>query len=447
MKIITPLLLLLNGFICCFAQNIPSNFAGTKTLYKPLQINYTPVPKGYEVAYINFAGRHGARHVTKDINRTFVVKALKKADSLGVLSPKGIVLKEKLTKFQKVEIKHLESISELGAAELKGIAVRMYKNEKELFVKSNKVLISTTAKGRTKQSAEAFLAGLEQQSAGFRKAAFFNYADDYNLRFFDFSPAYTYFEEHGSWIQELAQLEKLNRMEEVYAQFCGRIFKADFANKLTIAERSEICNDVFGFYTIMGALTPEIIAEGFTPEQLDLSSFFSVQEREKLAIVNSADDFLKKGPGMHSEGIQVKIAAPLLADFINSTDKFMKSQPYSADLRFAHAETIAPFAAIMGIKGASTAVNNVADAAKVWKSENVIPFSANIQWIFYKQKQTGDYLVKFLLNEKEVALNGFPVKASPYYHWTDVRRFYVKKLEALNFNLSGDPKAFLQNVK
>lgn len=447
MKIITPLLLLLNGFICCFAQNTPSNFTGTKTLYRPRQIKYTPVPKGYEVAYIDFLGRHGARHVTKDINRTFVVKALFKADSLGVLTPKGTLLKEKLAKFQKVEIKHLESISTLGAAELKGIAVRMYKNEKELFVKSNKVLISTTAKGRTKQSAEAFLSGLEQQAPGFKKAAFFNYADDYNLRFFDFSPAYTYFEEHGSWKQDLAQLEKLNGMETVYTQFAARIFKADYAAKLTVEQRSDICNDVFGFYTIMGALTPEIIAEGFTAEELDLSSFFSVQEKEKLALLNSADDFLKKGPGMHSEGIQVKIAAPLLADFISSADKFMKSQPYSADLRFAHAETVAPFAALLGIEGASAAVKNVADAAKVWKSENVIPFSANIQWIFYKHKQTGDYLVKFLLNEKEVAISGFPVKAFPYYHWTDVRKFYLKKLEALNYQLSGDPKAFLQNVK
>lgn len=447
MKIITPLLLLLNGFVCCFAQNTPSNFTGTKTLYKPRQINYSPVPKGYDVAYIDFAGRHGARHVTKDIAKTFIYKTLLKADSLGVLTAQGILLKEKLSKFQKVEIKHLESISELGAAELKGIAGRMYKNEKALFVKSNKVLISTTAKGRTKQSAEAFLSGLEQQAAGFKKEAFFNYADDYNLRFFDFSPAYTYFEEHGSWKQELAQLEKLNGMELVYTQFSARIFKADYATKLSIGERSDICNDVFGFYTIMGALTPEIIAEGFSPEQLGLSSFFSVQDREKLAIVNSADDFLKKGPGMHSEGIQVKIAAPLLADFIRSADQFMKSQPYSADLRFAHAETIAPFAAILGIKGASTAVKNVADAAKVWKSENVIPFSANIQWIFYKEKQTGNYLVKFLLNEKEVSINGFPVKSFPYYQWTDVRRYYLKKLKALNYNLSGDPKAFLQNVK
>ncbi len=150
---------------------------------------------------------------------------------------------------------------------------------------------------------------------------------------------------------------------------------------------------------------------------------------------------------MNNNGVQVRIAAPLLADFINTTDAFLKSKSVGADLRFSHAETIAPFAAIMNIKGASESANDVMKFNQNWKAENVIPFSANIQWIFYQNKSNGKYLVKFLLNEKEAVINGLPTNSFPFYTWSSVRAFYLKRLKMLNFGLQDDAHKYLLNVK
>jgi len=49
----------------------------------------------------------------------------------------------------------------------------------------------------------------------------------------------------------------------------------------------------------------------------------------------------------------------------------------------------------------------------------------------YKKQGSENYLVKFLLNEKEVAIKGLTTKIFPYYNWNEVRSFYIKKIGGL----------------
>ena len=65
-----------------------------------------------------------------------------------------------------------------------------------------------------------------------------------------------------------------------------------------------------------------------------------------------------------------------------------------------------------------------------WWAFRVFPMAANVQFVFYrKSPRDKDVLVKVLLNEQEATL---PVltDCAPYYHWRDVRRFYLDKLKA-----------------
>lgn len=448
MKRLLFLLLLTFSFASVFAQNVPLQALGTKTLYTPEQSKYTKVPAGYEPVYINYAGRHGARHLTKDVARSFAFSALLKADSTGKLKPSGKKLLAQLGRLQKVEIKNLESISVTGAQELAGIARRMYQQQPEVFKAANsELLVATTKKGRTKESAEAFLAGLEKQDPKLLKNVKFNYADDDNLRFYDFSPAYDQFKANGSWKAELGKLEIAAQMKQLRDKFATKFFDTEFISKWTAKNKADFADNIFGFYSILDAVPAEIKAAGYTPEQLDLKEFFTSNELQQLNRLSNAEDFLKKGPGMNHSGIQVKISAPLLIDFIKSTDAYIKSAPYAANLRFAHAETIAPFAALLDIKGAAETPAKVQDFDQTWKAEHVAPFSANIQWIIYKSAAHEGYLIKCLLNEKEVAINGITTQTFPYYSWDVLRKYYLNKLQQLNLNLESDVHQYLLNVK
>lgn len=55
---------------------------------------------------------------------------------------------------------------------------------------------------------------------------------------------------------------------------------------------------------------------------------------------------------------------------------------------------------------------------------------ANIQLIFYRHDYSDkDVLVKVLLNENEARL---PIKSNiePYYKWSEVRNYYLSKINA-----------------
>ena len=61
--------------------------------------------------------------------------------------------------------------------------------------------------------------------------------------------------------------------------------------------------------------------------------------------------------------------------------------------------------------------------------------ASNIQIIFYRPKkgETGDILVKAMLNEREVSL---PIQTDqyPYYKWADLRKYYMDKIAKYEAN-------------
>lgn len=437
--------------LCCvlstaaFAQNCPDNFLGTKTLYLTPNEKYTPVPSGYEPVFINYVGRHGARHLTKEVKVAFTYGLLQKADSAGALTPQGQQLKQMVSRLEKVEGIDTKSISDEGRTELQDIGRRMYAQQKSLFGKQVNLNIGITKEVRTKQSSEAFLSGLKEDLK--TAPAIDRYNDDTNLRFYDASPAYFAFEEAGPWLPLMVSLEKKERIAEVNKAVAGRVFKADFVGKLSASQLDKLTGDIFGFTTIVYSLKNEISKAGFTPEELNFKAFFTCDELQHLGKVDVADDFFKKGPSISANGIQVRIAAPLLVNFINTASEFISGGKYTAQLRFAHAETIAPFAALLGLAGADKPTTDITRINVDWKPAQVAPLSSNIQWIFYKKNGTNNYLVKVLLNEKETRISGLKTATYPYYRWDDMKAFYTKKLHAYGVNLNDDMLKYLKDLK
>jgi multiple inositol-polyphosphate phosphatase / 2,3-bisphosphoglycerate 3-phosphatase len=439
------LLLLIVLPFSVFAQNCNDNFLGTKTLYKSPGQKYTPAPKGYEPVFINHAGRHGARHLTKYVKSTLAYKLLFKADSLNSLTEQGSQLKKMLIALQKIEKGNTGYISAEGKDELRALGERMYLNYPYVF-KNNLILnIAVTKEIRTRQSAEAFLAGLNSKLNDTVFAAFHN--DDVDLRFYDLSPAYKNFEDSVDNNGAMQAVEKANDLEAINSAIISRIFTSKFLTELNKDQRAKFVSDVFGFATIVHSLATEIKQKGYELKDLSFETLFTCSELQSLGEIDSFNEDLKKGPGQDVNGIQVRVGAPLLVDFINTADEFIKTAKSDTRLRFAHAETIAPFAALLQITSADKTISNFSKANTRWNVSAIIPLSANIQWVFYKRKGTAGYLVKILLNEKEEKIDGLATKTFPYYQWSNMRAFYILKLKNLNIKLSDDMNTYLSNLK
>lgn len=426
------------------AQTCSYNYLGTKNLYTAPAYKNSPVPVGYQPVFINHVGRHGARHLTKEVNTSFAYTFLASADSANKLTAAGKQLWAYVKALDKVEHGNVKSISGEGADELKGIGKRMYSHYPQVFAGAPKMSVGFTKEIRTKQSADAFLTGLKPNFKG--EATIREYPDDTDLRFFDASPAYTAFEENGSWQQVMAQLQQKLNFTAINKQVAQKWLIPAYIKTLKPSQLEKLVGDVFGFATILPSLKVEMAKVDVKPADVNFASLFTCDELTVLSKVDVADDYLKKAPGTDINGIQIKVAAPLLADFISSVDDFAKHPDTCARLRFAHAETISPFATILGISQASVVAKDITQLDAAWKSSQIIPLSSNIQWIVYQKKGSKDLLVKVLLNEQEAHIAGLP-KTSFYYKWPVLRAFYLKKLSNLKLGLQDDRAAFLQNLK
>lgn len=434
---------------------------GTKSLYTPLQSEYSNVPDGYKPVFINYVGRHGARHLTKNTSDSLLTLVLSRAQSEDGLTAKGLKLRDMLMRLSAIEKGNYGSISEIGKQEQAAIGQRLANRFSAVFAADSLTIkVSTTKKIRTQQSANAFLKGLNLSSA---RSVVNNFNDGDNLAFYDVAPAYKSFEDEGSWKANLNTIKNSPNSLKLYNHLPTLFFKPSFVNKLdsnllkldltdeaSIYKMDDFMDAYYGICSIVASLDKEIAQAGYTKSELDFGSLISRSDLEQFDLINSAEDFLLKGPGTDASGIQVRIAAPLLLDFIVSTDEFFASNNLKANLRFAHAETIAPFAALLNIKGAceSVASSDILHYRKVWKCEEVVPLSANIQWIIYKNNATNELLVKFMLNEKEVEISGLNnCGRAFYYRWQDVKEFYLHKLEVLNVNVGDDMHSYLLQVK
>ena len=147
------------------------------------------------------------------------------------------------------------------------------------------------------------------------------------------------------------------------------------------------------------------------------------EEGNVFAWILDMEDFYEKGPSYAGQDETYRIAQPLLDDFFASIDERVAGGDTAATFRFAHAETIMPFAALIGAPGSTQqapAVENPQSVADVynyqdnkWRGESVTPMAANIQWdvatrdgIDPKTGKAYTPLIRMLYNETEVAFGG-----------------------------------------
>ena len=126
--------------------------------------------------------------------------------------------------------------------------------------------------------------------------------------------------------------------------------------------------------------------------------------------------------------------ANLLRNFIEDADRAITSAEPApgASLRFGHESVVLPLCCLMGLNGADYRTTDLETLDKYWQTYKIFPMAANIQFIYFRKAGSDDILMLPLLNEREATL---PVKTdvAPYYHWSDVRDYFIDKLSSQPF--------------
>ena len=107
-----------------------------------------------------------------------------------------------------------------------------------------------------------------------------------------------------------------------------------------------------------------------------------------------------------------------------------------ATMRFAHESDVMPLVCLLNLNHYGETIDDLEQLDdRGWNNYDIYPMACNVQLIFYKPSTAtdlskADILVKVLLNENEATLPVTTDKA-PYYHWKDVRAYFLQRLKQL----------------
>ena len=384
----------------------------------PAQKVLTPAPAGYEPFYISHYGRHGSRYMTDNKYYVRAIAPMDSAAKLGLLTPKGEEVLEKLKKGYEDAYLRDGELTQLGAQQHRGIARRMYERFPELLGQPLKVDARSSTSGRCMISMFNFCWELQGKNPDIEITMA---ASEHDMPFVvsdsKVKPEVT------------PEAEALHRK---ISEYRDGTYKSDRLMKVLFKDVKKAEAFVDG-PDLMKSLYN--VAQDFQslPELgLSMTDIFTKEELFHIWTGSNAGWLRSSGilPGSTPMYLQKKAVRDTMESI---ADRVIREGKPSATLRFSHDSSVLPLAYLIGLKetqGLPAASMNAGrnDPANVYKYvsiDKIIPMAGNIQLVFYRKEGSDDILVKFLLNENETSI---PVKTdcAPYYHWADVKRYWAE---------------------
>ena len=377
----------------------------------------TPAPEGYKPFYISHYGRHGSRYLINPKDYSYPHEVLKSADSAGVLTPLGKnVLKRYEIIIQEADNRYGE-LTPLGAEQHRQIARRMYERFPEVFQGNVWVDAKSTVVIRCILSMTNELTELTRLNPKLRIRHDASMHDMYYMNFND---------------KELLKKKWNKESNDVYEKYFKEMVNYDYAFCQLFTDTSFVWRkaDARKFYEKLFH-TANNLQNLEARKKVTLYDLFTDEDIYNNWRVANMWWYLGYGFSQLNGGKQPYVQRNLLRKIIEEADSCIVLQNPGATLRFGHETMVMPLTVLMGLNGYDLVTDDYAHLdQKGWVNYRIFPMGANIQLVFYR-RNTGnkDVLVKVLLNENEATL---PIKSNtaPYYKWSEVRDYYIKKIES-----------------
>lgn len=379
----------------------------------------TPAPEGYKPFYISHYGRHGSRYLINPKDYSYPHDVLKSADSAGVLTPLGKnVLKRYEIIIQEADNRYGE-LTPLGAEQHRQIARRMYERFPEVFEGNVWVDAKSTVVIRCILSMTNELTELTRLNPKLRIRHDASMHDMYYMNYND---------------KELLKKKWNKESNDVYEKYFKEMVNYDYAFCQLFTDTSFVWRkaDARKFYEKLFH-TANNLQNLEARKKVTLYDLFTDEDMYNNWRVANMWWYLGYGFSQLNGGKQPYVQRNLLRKIIEEADSCIVLQNPGATLRFGHETMVMPLTVLMGLNGYDLVTDDYAHLdQKGWVNYRIFPMGANIQLVFYR-RNTGnkDVLVKVLLNENEATL---PIKSNtaPYYKWSEVRQYYLDKINAFD---------------
>ena len=412
------LALLLLAAICAEAQTTPAEIVARPELSAGIYHSYdyrpgpaAPVPDGYAPFYISHYGRHGSRYHSTEAAYAEPLAALRKAAEAGKLTPKGREVLAKVEALAADADKRYGDLSPRGVQEHRGIAERMFSAYPEVFSTDNgrvcRVDSRSTQVPRCILSMAVFNERLKElnPAIGATREASARY-----LGYLANGPSLKASRKAAGAVADSLARVRVNP---------DRFVKALVTDPLCVDEPLALMEDLF----MLAGITQDVSHLGIEP-------FYEIFIDEELCTLWECENvrrYLIMGPSARFGDPLVADARPLLRNIVETAREVVEGRSdLSASLRFGHDTYVVPLLALLRVEGASARVASLDDVAASWNAHKVTPMAANVQFIFFRNAETGDVRVRVLHNERDARL---PIAGGPYYPWKELEKYCMSLYE------------------
>jgi hypothetical protein len=379
----------------------------------------TPAPAGYEPFFINHYGRHGSRWLINDNKYAYPLQMLEKGERYGKLTPRGQEVLDILRQVYDASRGRLGELSDIGAEQHQGIARRMYQNFPQVFQDGAPVVARSTIVIRcilSMQNEVDMLASLNPRldittDASQATMYYMNYSDSV-VKPLRASQADLLKKYREKWINPKGMLKKLFK-DQRFAKD-----SVDNPGKMMLY-LMEVTGNMQSHHQF---------------ENVNLYDLFSAEDIYNVWRYNNASWYITSGETPLTQCRVDYMEANLLRNFIEDADRATTTDDPApgASLRFGHESVVLPLCCLMGLNGADYRTTDLETLDQHWQTYKIFPMAANIQFVYFRKAGSDDILMLPLLNEREATL---PVQTdvAPYYHWSDVRDYFIDKLSRQPF--------------
>ncbi len=381
----------------------------------------TAAPEGYQPFFINHYGRHGSRWLINGKTYSWPVEIMEKAQSEGKLTRRGEEVLQILRQVLEASQGRLGELSDIGHEQHQGIARRMYQNFPQVFQDGAPVVARSTVVIRcilSMQNEVDVLASLNPRlhittDASEATMYYMNYRDSVAraLRATMMPELKKYREK---WVNPKGLMKKLFNDQ--------RWVKANISD-------DEARTGMLGLFEVVGNMQSHHMFEN-----VNLYDLFSADDIYNVWRYNNAYWYINSAETPLTQCRVDYMEANLLRNFIEDADRAITSglAAPGASLRFGHESVVLPLCCLMGLNGADYRTTDLETLDQHWQTYKIFPMATNIQFVYFRKAGSDDILMLPLLNEREATL---PVQTdvAPYYHWSDVRDYFIDKLSRQPF--------------
>ena len=385
----------------------------------------TPAPAGKKPFYINHYGCPGPYYLDKSEYYTATYATLAKADSLGKLTPLGKdVLRRVSLLYQDAKDRSGE-LTVRGGQQSRTLVKQMVERFPDMFTPKGYYSVRSIVENRcimTMQEGLLQLSAMQQPIVARSKASL------QELRFMDPRDK----ELEGQRLDSLTRTN-YNRFFDLNSNDT-RLMTSLFNDLSYVLTNIDVTNLTKQLFILAGNVQHSQIAG-----KVNLFDIFTPKEIHQNWRKQNAWHYINYGGCTLNGGYQAYLQRATLRNMIHMGDSVLKRYNPLMHLRYTHASVIMGLACLMDLDGYGLHTSNLDSLeAYGWANYRISPLGGSIEMIHYRtDRDDHDVLVKVLLNGVEARLP-IPTDCAPYYHWQDVKTYYLRKLyryENRRFNI------------